>query len=79
MNNPPKIDADTVSISNEGPLLLTIPEVCDALNVTRWSVYQLINRRRLKAVRIGRRRLIAAVDLATFVEELRAGETADGW
>jgi len=57
--------------SDESPLLLTIPEACDALRISRWSLYQLINKRRLKTVRIDRRRLIAPADLAALVEQLR--------
>lgn len=45
--------------ADSAPVLLTIPEVCAMLRVSRWSVYQLINSRRLKTVKIGRRRLVA--------------------
>jgi len=58
--------------SDGGPLLLTVPEACDALRISRWSLYQLINKRRLKTVRIDRRRLIAPADLTALIEELRA-------
>lgn len=47
------------SSADAAPVLLTIPEVCAMLRVSRWSVYQLINKRRLKTVQIGRRRLVA--------------------
>jgi excisionase family DNA binding protein len=71
MNKAP--ESNTTEMTPGGaPLLLTIPEASDALRISRWSLYQLINKRRLKAVRIDRRRLIAAVDLAALVEELRA-------
>lgn len=46
------------STADAAPVLLTIPEVCAMLRVSRWSVYQLINSRRLKTVQIGRRRLV---------------------
>ena len=64
--------------SGESPLLLTIPEACDALRISRWSLYQLINKRRLKTVRIDRRRLIAPADLTTLIEELRQEGNGDG-
>jgi excisionase family DNA binding protein len=41
------------------------------LRISRWSLYQLINRNRLKTIRIGQRRLIAADDLREFLDELR--------
>jgi excisionase family DNA binding protein len=56
---------------NSVPLLLTVPEACDALRVSRWQLYQLINKRRLKSVRINRRRFIVPADLTALVEELR--------
>lgn len=55
------------------PLLLTISEACEALRVSRWQIYQLINDGRLKTVRINRRRLIAPDDLQDLVEALREG------
>ncbi len=66
-------DPSTVAMrSDGGPLLLTVPEACDALKISRWSLYQLINKRRLKTVRIDRRRLIVPADLTALIEELRA-------
>lgn len=72
-------EPDTGATTTEGaPLLVTIPEACAALRISRWSLYQLINKRRLKTVRIDRRRLIATIDLAALVEELRAEGADDG-
>ncbi|MCA1705493.1 MAG: helix-turn-helix domain-containing protein [Actinobacteria bacterium] len=72
-------EPDTGATATEGaPLLVTIPEACAALRISRWSLYQLINKRRLKTVRIDRRRLIATIDLAALVEELRAEGADDG-
>lgn len=62
----------TVTRSSDAPLLLTITEACDALKISRWSLYQLINKRRLKTVRIDRRRLVTPADLSALIEELRA-------
>ena len=57
---------------SDTPRLLTVDETCEALKISRFSFYQLVNKRRLKSVKIDRRRLVAPVDLAAFVEELRA-------
>lgn len=56
--------------------LLNISEACDALRISRWSMYQLINQRRVKTVRVRGRHLIAPQDLDDFIERLRAeGDT----
>lgn len=57
------------------PLLLTISEACEALRISRWQIYQLINDGRLKTVRINRRRFVAPDDLQDLIEELREGGT----
>jgi excisionase family DNA binding protein len=71
MNEPSILNAGGVT-PDGAPLLLTVPEACEALRISRWSLYQLINKRRLKTVRIDRRRLVAPADLAALIEELRA-------
>lgn len=51
--------------------LLTIPEVCAQLRVSRWMIYRLIHTRQLKTVKIGRRRCIAPDDLQALIDQLR--------
>jgi excisionase family DNA binding protein len=51
--------APRLTPAETAPVLLTIPEVCAILRVSKYSVYQLIHSRRLKTVQIGRRRLVA--------------------
>jgi excisionase family DNA binding protein len=63
-------DADRTK-PDSAPLLLSIPEAAETLRISRWALYQLINKRRLKTVRIRSRRLVAPVDLAVLIEELR--------
>lgn len=58
--------------------LLTITEACDVLRISRWHIYQLINSRRLKTIRIDRRRLVATDDLDAFIAGLRAEGADDG-
>lgn len=53
------------------PILMTIQEASDALQISRWQLYKLINQRRLNTVKIGRRRFILPDDLHAFVTELR--------
>lgn len=52
--------------------LLDINEACETLRISRWSMYQLINQRSIKTVRVRGRHLIAPQDLDDFVDRLRA-------
>lgn len=54
----------------EHRLLLNIQEVCQILRVSRWTVWNLINQRKLTAVHIGRRRLVTVTELEAFVRRL---------
>ncbi|MEU5618075.1 helix-turn-helix domain-containing protein [Streptomyces sp. NPDC047802] len=47
---------------------LTVPEVMDALSLSRFTVYNLIRSRELKSITIGRSRRIPAESLRTFME-----------
>lgn len=47
--------------------LCTVPETCAMLRVSRWQVYQLINKRELGSIKIGRRRLIPLEAIETYV------------
>lgn len=57
-------------------LLLTVPEACAALRISRWSFYRLVQQRRLRTVRIGNRRLVPAAALAELIAELSQQEEA---
>lgn len=64
---------DTTTSDHTTPeTLMTLDEVCDYLRISRWSVYQLINDRRLTTVRIGTRRLVTPEDFHDFLTALRA-------
>jgi excisionase family DNA binding protein len=54
-----------------GTTMLTIPEACAKLRVSRWSLYRLIKEEQIESVKIGRRRLIPADALAAFVKKIR--------
>jgi excisionase family DNA binding protein len=51
-------------------LLLTIPQVCNALAVSRDAVYELLRSGRLPSVTLGRSRRIRIADLERFVAGL---------
>jgi excisionase family DNA binding protein len=54
------------------PLLYKIPEVCALLRLSRSEVYDQIKDGRIKTVHQGRAVFVAALDLAAYVELLRA-------
>jgi excisionase family DNA binding protein len=53
--------------STRNSSLLTVPEVCARLHISRWNFYQLLHSRRLHSVTIGRRRYVRPHDLDRFV------------
>jgi len=62
-----------MAMATEEKLLLTVSEVAERLNLHRSYVYSgLIAPGILRSVHIGRRRLVAARDLAAYVEKLMA-------
>jgi len=52
--------------------LLTVDQVADQLQVSRWMVYQLMWSRELVSVHIGRCRRIRRGDLAAYIAGLEA-------
>jgi excisionase family DNA binding protein len=53
-------------------LLFDLPAVAEALSVSLRTVQNLVYSGKLRSLTVGRSRRIAAVDLAAFVEDLRA-------
>ncbi|WP_234817892.1 helix-turn-helix domain-containing protein [Mycolicibacterium sphagni] len=57
--------------------LLTVPEACARLRISRWSFYELIHQNRLRTVTIGRRRFVSQPELNAFIGSLNGyGSTA---
>ncbi|PVB05464.1 DNA-binding protein [Mycobacteroides abscessus] len=50
--------------------LLTVPEACGRLRVSRWSFYQLIHQRQIETLTIGRRRLVPTAEIDRFIRDL---------
>ena len=52
---------------NNDMRLISIPEACKRLGIGHWAVYQQINKRALKTVKIGGRRLVCVKSLNEFI------------
>lgn len=50
--------------------LLTVPEACGRLRISRWSFYQLIHQRQIETLTIGRRRLVPTAEIDRFIRDL---------
>jgi len=58
--------------------LLNIDQVCAVLNIGRVNVYDLINRKRLKSIKLGARRLVSTRALNDFINQLEEGHDTPG-
>lgn len=54
------------------PVLLTVPEACAALRISRWTFYELVRRQQLQTLRIGTRRLVPGSAIDELIDRLRA-------
>lgn len=54
--------------------LLGVEDAAGVLGIGRTAAYELIARGSLRSVKVGRRRLVAASDLAAYIEATRAGQ-----
>lgn len=57
--------------------LLTVPQVCERLAVSRATLYRLIGERRILPVKIGAAVRFKADDLAAFIEDSQAAHDPD--
>jgi excisionase family DNA binding protein len=65
----------TVDQATQGlPALLTVPEACATLRVSRWMFYRLVQQRQLRTVKIGSRRLVQASALDAYLQRLATEE-----
>jgi excisionase family DNA binding protein len=47
--------------------LISLPEACKRLGIGSWAMYQQINKKTLKTVKIGGRRLVCIKSLNEFI------------
>jgi excisionase family DNA binding protein len=55
-------------ISGNG--MMTVPEACQYLRISKWTLYRLIQSKKIRTVKIGSRRLIRKESIVEFVEQL---------
>jgi excisionase family DNA binding protein len=60
-------------VRNDEVDMLTVQDVCGKLQVSEWTVKQLIRTDRLASVKIGARRLIPRDSLESYVKQLKEG------
>lgn len=58
-------------IITEPEKLLTVREAYEMLRISKWTLYQLLHRRELESVQIGRRRLIPMSSVTKLIEKLK--------
>ena len=56
-------------MSNQNQLTYTISEVAKLLKVSRPTIYKCINERRLQSYKEGRRRLVTATAVSSYLAE----------
>lgn len=71
---------ETTELKIQQTKLLTVSEAAKELRISNWLLYELIRKGQLKTLTIATRRLIAADDLANFINERKeqAYETQTG-
>ena len=69
-----KTKLNTQDTLQHQPKLLTVSEAAKELRISNWLLYELIRKGQLKTLTIATRRLIAADDLADFINERREQE-----
>jgi excisionase family DNA binding protein len=57
------------------PILYTVEEVADILNIGRSTVFKLMKQNRIESIRLGRSRRIPLDAIQGFIEDLRQGWT----
>jgi len=70
---PPASDPETPS--QDVGQLLTVTETCARLRVSRWTLQQLINRRQIRTIKIGSRRLVPQSAIAQLIKRLSDEES----
>jgi excisionase family DNA binding protein len=55
----------------DNSMLLTVPQVAERLHVSRWTIYQLIHRNKLKTIKLGSARRVPLTAVTECLEHLQ--------
>lgn len=64
--------AEPASAAERPEALLTVPEACAALRISKWTLYKLIQRRQMVTIKIGASRYIPVRSIQDLIDRLRA-------
>lgn len=59
-------------VKSEASAMLTVNEACTHLRISKWSLYRLIQKKELKTIKIGSRRLIPMDAITQLITQLEA-------
>src|SRR5262249_12405391 len=59
------------------PSAIPITEACERINLSRSKFYELLNKREIQSIKIGRRRLVRVADLDRWLESLPSQTPAE--
>lgn len=74
--SPTPEDAEPAESASPLGLVLTVPEACEALRISKWSLYRLIQMGKLASITIGRRRLIPVAAVEDLINRQSVEEAA---
>ena len=56
---------------------IPIPKACERIGISRSKLYEMLNKREIQSVKIGRRRLVRVADLDRWLESLPSQTPAE--
>lgn len=57
-------------------VVISVPEACKMLRISRWTLYKLIHERQIGTIKIGARRLIPITAVYSLIDRLQGEEAA---
>ncbi|TWP46015.1 helix-turn-helix domain-containing protein [Lentzea tibetensis] len=66
-NDHPQSEREARAFKKLSPALLTVREACEALRISRWTLYDLIRSRAIETIKIGRSRRIPQASIDAYV------------
>ena len=64
-------NTQTNTVTSEPDKLLTVKETHELLRISKWTLYELLHKRQLESVRIGRQRFIPISSITKLINDLK--------